>query len=474
MPCAIVGGDPAPRDEADTHRLEVAIHDGAELSNGYTTGVRSRVFRAPHGTVSAGARNRQEIDGRGVRDTGNLAETGQELSVDPRRRGAVWRKKRRKADAEGEHRLAREAEILLLEAQDALGEEARGGHKCKSERHFHDDQRARGEAGPAGREPSPAAGARHFIEVRANQVKCRPNPGHERRPDRDGHREQQHSTVDCDCINPGEVRRRPRDEQPDDDPRERTAHDGRDQAEREGLGGDLAEKARPAAAERRANRQIALAHDGSRKQQIRDVGARNQKQQAGGAEEHPEALRRSLRHDFVHGPRGERVLVNGVVVLHPRRQIGQRPPSIVNRRAGAQTPNALEKVTVAVGRCADETERQPDVRAPCLREAGWRDAHDRERLAVDDDHLTSDVRRAAEAPLPVSMADDRHPLAARTIIGIRNPAAKRGRGAHHSEEGRRCDGAINAVGLDVFGWARHRHRTRRPRSQIRERALVFS
>ena len=56
---------------------------------------------------------------------------------------------------------------------------------------------------------------------------------------------------------------------------------------------------RAAGAERRADRQVALAHHRARQQQVRHIGARDQQQQAGRGQQHPQPARRVLGDHFV-------------------------------------------------------------------------------------------------------------------------------------------------------------------------------
>ena len=302
----------APRQHRDAHRLEVAIHHDAEFGDGYAL-VRTGLIGPADWAVVAGGADRQQADRTRVRDARQRPHAIEESELESADRFVAVGDKRRHADAEGQDRRARDAEVLRLQAQQALHHQARGGHERQSQRHFGDDQQPARRSGAAGGGAATAARSNHAVQIGAQQVNRRRESGDQPGDDRDHQRKAEHAGVEGDRGEPREVGRRQRHEDAQQSPGEADADQAAKHAERDRLAHHLPEQPAPTGAERGADREIALAHDRSRQQQVRDVGAGDQEQQRGGREQHPQPARRILGDHLMERPRRKRVLVDRVV-----------------------------------------------------------------------------------------------------------------------------------------------------------------
>ena len=89
-----------------------------------------------------------------------------------------------------------------------------------------------------------------------------------------------HLAVDGNRREPREARRRQRLKELRAPRRDQQACGAADQAEQQAFGQHLAQQSTPPGAERRPNRELALPRGGAREQQVRDVGAGDQQDEA--------------------------------------------------------------------------------------------------------------------------------------------------------------------------------------------------
>ena len=183
---------------------------------------------------------------------------------------------------------AHEARVDVAHRLEGADHQPRRDEQDDGERDLGDDQ-------TVARAVTLASGAREtptFLErrreVRRHEFHDRQQAEEEPRQQRNGEREQQDEWIDPDLAGAGQAVRRVGDERPDagicqaeaDDP----AREGKGEAFRQQLPGDPAR----ARAERGVDRQFLLPRLGAHQEQIRDVGAGDQQDQADRAEEHPE------------------------------------------------------------------------------------------------------------------------------------------------------------------------------------------
>ena len=117
--------------------------------------------------------------------------------------------------------------------------------------------------------------------------------------------------------------------------------------EQRALGEQLAHQPAASGAERRADRQLAIAPQQARERQVRDVGARDQQHQAGRPEQDQQHRPRVARHLLAHagGRRGEAGAgpVGGLVVRReaPADRRRRRPPPARATTPGFSLPKTF-------------------------------------------------------------------------------------------------------------------------------------
>ena len=131
------------------------------------------------------------------------------------------------------------------------------------------------------------------------------------------------------------------------------------------------------------------------------------------------------------GDRGHLVL--GVPEIHPRREPADDLEKIV--------PAALD----GIGR-----ERRPHVHRIGQCQPDGADPDDRVGLPAQDDAAADGVRSPAELPLPVPLAQDRHPPGARPLLLLAEVPSDRDPRAEDAEVVRRHQRAVHHLGLTLF------------------------
>ncbi len=175
-----------------------------------------------------------------------------------------------------------------------------------------------------------------------------------------------------------------------------------------------------AGADRGAQRNLPLPAGCAHEQQVGDVRARDQEDEADGAEQHvqrradvgDERFAEELRRETVVGRERRKLLAED---LGRRLQLGLR---LLERHPWHQLRRDLEIVSLVAG-VRIELERDPDVRVGEelleIRRA-IDHADDRVRYAAQRHHPTEHVRIAVEAPRPGLEAQDDGALAIRAIL----------------------------------------------------------
>jgi hypothetical protein len=178
------------------------------------------------------------------------------------------------------------------------------------------------------------------------------------------------------------------------------------------------------------NRQLLLPRFGSNQNQIRDVRARDQQDEADGAEEHPEHASDIADHIGRERPH---IGPDLDVVEHLAREAGRhREPirddrdeardvgvCLLQRNARLQPGHAAVAEVGRVQFRPVEAERQDELRVAIEEaEPGGEHSDNLARLAVDDDRLAYDGLIAAELAFPVRVAQE-HALGCfqRVVVG---------------------------------------------------------
>ena len=276
---------------------------------------------------------------------------------------------------------------------------------------------------------------------------------------RDRQREQQHGHVDGDLGLVGDRIRR--HERQDDSQRtvgERRAGHAARHRQKHALGQQLPHQTPAAAAERGAHRHLPLPARGSREQQVRDIGARNQQQQADRAKEDPQVLadaaRKCLFERQQPDPPHLRVLQRCPQreILDDRLEVGRRlrlGHARLQPSEQVDVPDALDDASTL------ERDREVDV-GPTPHESLRHDPDNGPHRAVQPQLTPDDARVAAELTLPESVAeyDDRRGVRS-SIVG----QSTTGRGAPARPSPETCS-ACRSCRAGVAG-RRRRSRARR-------------
>ncbi len=301
---------------------------------------------------------------------------------------------------------------------------------------------------------TPAARPQRVGQVFRARVQRRRETENQARRERHQQRESQYRQVDGDLGLVGNrIRRHEREDDVQRAVGERRSDDGTGDGEDDALGEELSHEPPAATAKCRAHGHLALPARGSRQQQVRDVGARDQQQQAHGAKEHPEivadaARKRLFEGQEAHAPRFREARRRGLnEILDDRFEIrlglrlvdpGLEPPEHVH------VPDAFD------GASSFERHRQVNVRA-APHESLRHDADDRPHLVVESKLPSDNAGIAAELPLPELVAQHCHrrrisPAIVRDVV-----AAVQCRNAHHEKRVRAAVVAAQALRIAFPG-----------------------
>jgi hypothetical protein len=230
-------------------------------------------------------------------------------------------------------------------------------------------------------------------------------------------------------------------------PCERDAQHAADKRQRQRFGQQLPDDLSPRSAKRRADRQLALAGERAREQEIADVRARDQEHERHRGREHDDRRPHIADHLFVERNDRERQAAVrridvGMIAPQARGDRVHLRLRGVDRHAALEAPDDVVVLARASrGRRRRQRERQEDLAVLCNskcgqhlpRQAEGRGKHARDliRLAVQDQRLSHRARVAAEPPLPESVAQDRRARPPRGIVfGHEQLAVQRLRAEH--------------------------------------------
>ena len=219
--------------------------------------------------------------------------------------------------------------------------------------------------------------------------------------------------------------------------------------EQDALGQQLLDETAAAGADRRAQGHFALAHGRTREQEVRDVDARDEQQQADRAEQRVQRGPEEAD-DFVcerHGERRPAFVGRRKLPLDTRVKRSQLGVGLFERDAGLQARDRFDEMRAAavLGEIPDESLVHVD--------AGWkvearsRDAQHGVELPVQLHRPSDDVRVAAVSRAPQTIADDDRALAGDMERLRAEAGSERRPDAQHAEEIRAHFDGADAHGI---------------------------
>jgi hypothetical protein len=281
-----------------------------------------------------------------------------------------------------------------------------------------------------------SAGSQIGRDPRSGRPQSRHQTERQTREQRDRERERQGPQIEGDLLQARQIRR-PENLEPEEATlREPEAEQATHEREQHALDEQAPDDSAPFSAERRPNGEFLLSSVGPHEQEVRHIGARHEHHDADRSHQHPEHVGDVADDILLQGSEGGR---NAEALVHlpidtlrgwPRGHPERHHPGDVGIRlfdghAGFQPRDAL----VAEARqhlfAAVELRRQDEIAfVACDPEAGWQDAHDFGRDAINDNTPADDVRRATEAPLPIATVQHRGIRFAHGLIGRVERAAQ--------------------------------------------------
>ena len=259
--------------------------------------------------------------------------------------------------------------------------------------------------------------------------------------------------IEGDGFETREARRCGERQQSNERPRERQAGGAARGRQHQTLCQELSHESRAAAAERGANRQLALACGAARKQQIRDVRAGDEQHEGDGAREHEN--RRANRERQVVDERpgadddGAAAAEEELRRRRPWHAAGGSRPfgfRLFGRRAGPQSSQRGEddravRLVCIGGDGGGNPEQHARVRK---RQIGSRDPDDCPPLAVDLEGAADRGRIGGESIAPHPIAQHHGRRRARGVLTLDEEASSRRSHTQQSEHRRRDRGSVQA------------------------------
>ena len=388
-------------------RLEEARRHVAQAGLGPRPGI-VRLARHDHRPDPAPHGHGKEADVRRARDPRQCADLGEHAIVEAlaHRRGPIARQGQGGAQGQdtvgAESRIHRPHPPQRPQQQAATDEQHDGGRHLR-----HHQDRTRSLAAAA--DPRPGS----FVQPGHTRLPAAAQCRHDAEPDADGGGQQQREAQDAQVhrrhLRDGErMRHQPRQHghgHRGDGQAQRAAGQGEEQA----LGEELADETLAAGSQGRPHGQLLPTRHGPREQQARQVGARDQ-QQAGGRAQQREGQHPRLDGQLVAQPvdrrAGLRVRV-GIRALQLRGDHLHLGASLLERDVPGQPRHDVQVVVCAVRevRLPEPFRRRPHL-GVAVREAepGRHHAHHDVWRAVDQDLAAEHAGFAPEARLPNSMA----------------------------------------------------------------------
>ncbi len=350
----------APARNRNAHRLEPARRDDTDLFVG-------RLRPRGHGPavdlerlVVGHSAERGVIDAAGCHRAGKLAQ--------PLKNGAEdLLACARRPDRHGHRALRMKARIDVHHLAEAAEEQRCARDQDQRERHVGGDQRL--PQAPGARRGRRIPAAQRFVEVDLRRGQGREQAEEDAAHQRGAEREGEHRAVDAHLLRARQIARSGREQQIDSPECEQHAQRAAEQGEEEALDQHLPHQPRPAGAQRRAHRQLALPRGRARQDEVSHVGAGHQENQHHRAEEHPERQPHAAdhlieqRHDDHLVARVGRI-DGGPGIAHAGRDHRQLRAEIGERGAGrepADHPQEMRRAGLRRELIGRERKRPPGV-----------------------------------------------------------------------------------------------------------------
>ena len=333
----------------------------------------------------------------------------------------------RQVQAQGEDLRRVGADVHLVEQQEAAHHERGAGEEHERQRHFGDDQCA----GPAARSPAtgtgPAAGLfHHLVHIGARDLERRREAEEHAGRDADARKERDHHGIDGERHPVRFAKRRVaehRIDRPDTGDAQHEPHEAADDREHDALDQQLPDDSPSGCTERDSHGNLSRPLRRPRQQQVRDIRARNQQDEADRPQERVDDQLDLWPRDaiVVADDRCTKILVRVRVVGCQSRDDGvDLAARFRQRHAGRQTTDHLQVADTALGllnRRRQHREREPHVVVERKLHFRRHDRDDGEQPIVDLDHVAEDlrVRRVPALPDAVTQDDDR--FGARLVVG---------------------------------------------------------
>ena len=284
-------GDWPARDQPVPHRREVVLADPFEAPDRRDAIGRARPVLDEDRIVAVESVHRdrgREADGR---DAGDLFDAACDLLVRPRGLIRILDQRLRNRDAQRQHLLRPgEPGIDAPHCHERANHQARGDEQHHRETNLHDHERIPCPMTLASRAGETAAFLERAGHLRSGELEDGDEAEEHSSQERHGQREQQHHRVNRDLFETGQSFGGDGYQHADSGRREREADGAADQRERQALREQFPGDAPPAGAECRVDGELLLPAFGAHQKQVRDVGARDQQDDADRAEQNPEYL----------------------------------------------------------------------------------------------------------------------------------------------------------------------------------------
>ena len=286
----------------------------------------------------------------------------------------------------------------------------------------------------------------------------------ESRHHRHGESEQQDGRVDGDLVQARQLPRAEAHQQAHARLRQRQRQQTARDPEHEALEEDGCGQPSPAFAEGGPNGHLPVPRLGSHEEQVGDVGAGNQQQEAHGAQQDPQrrldVADHRLTGEIHHGAEpGVRQNRGRALVRKDRRQVRQQRlelgPHLPRRGAVGDARHAVDAEGAELHVLAVEAERPPELHLLLReREAGRHHPDDFDARPVEIDDPPNHPRIGAEAGPPQVIAEHDDGRGARPIVPGPEAASEAGRSPQHVEERRGDAGRGHALRVFRAGEAR--------------------
>src|SRR3989454_9297976 len=361
--------------------------------------------------------------------------------------------------AEGEQLFRFQPRILCEQKSEAFHHQAGTDQEHQSKRHFGDNEHA-AEAMAAAAGGPPAAFFQRIVEVGARSLPGRGQPGDYTGQDGQEESEGQRSCVHRQAVPVTEVldhigrHTGPQDVDSPDGHYE--AQSRAESGKQDTLSEQLAEDTPSASSQRRANGDLPLPASGARKLEVRDVGARDEQNEADSAHQQQHKLAGGLVDNLLAESNDPYPAAGVGIGVH----FFQPPPDGLHLRAGLLQLHAwLQATNCGQITCAAQTslprvhgQRHPKVRITQRKtEISWHDAHHSEALAIELNTSAQYVRIHAKSPPPESVTQNNNaimpgfPFLAQDRPALGGPPPQRGKKV------RRSPNALQRFGLALAG-----------------------